>query len=520
MRVGPLVIAALVAAFVVVRWRRSGTEQKLIAIGLVAVLAVYGSGAVDLPNLEKLIEDVGRKLGRWTYALVGVMAFLETGAFVGLIAPGEFTVIFGGVVAGQGVINVGVLIAIVWVAAVSGDSVSFWLGRRLGRAFLVRHGPKVKITEERLQWVERFFQRHGGATILIGRFVGLARALAPFVAGASRMPYRRFLPYDIVGAGLWGSFFVVLGYVFWRSFSRVVDIAKRGAFALGTLITVVVAAIALYRYWRVPENRATTRRWLEERRDRPVIGPLVRTLIAGYERVARPLGRRLAGPVRFAWNRITPGQLGLELTTLLAVALVGGYSYGLLATHVNRGDRITLDPEALDAANDLRSDLVRDIAELLSGLGSLPVVGAVVLVAVVVLAARRRLIEAIPLAVAFVLVYAGVHIAKAAIDRPRPDSPLIDVTGSSFPSGHAAYSVAFIAVAVALRHAIPRLAGQAAVVVVALVLAAAVGLSRVYLRAHHLSDVLAGWALGAAVFAVCGTVALLVAAVRQNPREQ
>ena len=519
MKIWPLVIAALVALFVVLRWRRSGTEQKVIAIGLVVVLAVYGSGLVELPNVEKLIEDLGKTLGRWTYGLVGLLAFLETGAFIGLIAPGEFTVIFGGVVAGQGVINVGVLIAIVWIAAVSGDSLSFWLGRRLGRGFLERHGPRVKITEERLQTVERFFERHGGATILIGRFVGLARALAPFVAGASKMSYRRFLPFDVVGAGIWGSFFVVLGYVFWRSFDRVVEVARRGAFALGTLITVVVGAIALYRYWRVPENRATTRRWLEDRRERRGIGPLVGAVLAGYERVVRPVALRLAGPVRFAWNRVTPGQLGLELTTLLAVTLVGGFSFGLLATHVDRGEEITLDPEAGDAAADLRSGTAVDVAEVVTALGSLPAVAAVLAVTVAVLAVRRHLIEAIPLAVAFVLVYAGVHIAKGEIDRPRPELALIDVSGSSFPSGHAAYSVAFIAVAVGLRHAIPRLAGQAAVIVVAFLVAAAVGLSRVYLHVHYLSDVLAGWALGAGVFGACGVIGLLVAAVRQNARD-
>jgi membrane protein DedA with SNARE-associated domain/membrane-associated phospholipid phosphatase len=518
-KIGPLLIAALVAVFVVLRWRRSGTEQKVLAIGLVIVLAVYGSGLVELPNFEHLIEDLGKALGRWTYALVGLMAFLETGAFIGLVAPGEFTVIFGGVVAGQGVINVGVLIAIVWIAAVSGDSASFWLGRKLGRGFLERHGPRVKITEERLQTVERFFQQHGGATILIGRFVGLARALAPFVAGASKMSYRRFLPFDIVGAGIWGSFFVVLGYLFWRSFDRVVEIARQGTFALGTFITVVVGAIALYRYWRVPENRATTRRWLDERRDRPFIGPLVRVIIAAYERAVRPAGLRLAGPIRFVWGRVTPGQLGLELTTLLAVGGVGGFSFVLLATHVDRGDDIALDRRGLDAADDLRSSLVVDIAEAVSALGSLPVVSVLVLTTVVVLAARRRMTEALPLAVAFVLVYAGVHITKAAVDRPRPLDPLADFSGSAFPSGHAAYSVAFIAVAVALRHAIPRLAGQAAVIVVALVLAAAVGVSRAYLRAHNLSDVFAGWALGAALFAGCGVVALLVAAIRQNPRD-
>ena len=152
-----------------------------------------GFGIVEPPNLTGLIEDVGTKLGKWTYLLVGTLAFLETGAFIGLIAPGESAVLVGGVVAGQGEISIVTLIGLVWFCAVAGDLTSYTLGRRLGRGFLERHGPRLKITEDRLQTVEGFFDRHGGPTILIGRFIGLVRALAPFIAGASKMELRRFL---------------------------------------------------------------------------------------------------------------------------------------------------------------------------------------------------------------------------------------------------------------------------------------------------------------------------------------
>src|ERR687893_1230864 len=150
--------------------------------------------------------------GPWTYALVAVLAFLETGAFVGLVAPGETVVIAGGVIAGQGEIQLFPLIGLVWTCAVLGDTTSFYIGRRLGRRFLERHGPRLKITEERLQQVESYFERHGGKTILIGRFIGLVRALAPFIAGSSGLAYRRFIPFSVIGTGLWAAAFSVLGY--------------------------------------------------------------------------------------------------------------------------------------------------------------------------------------------------------------------------------------------------------------------------------------------------------------------
>ena len=150
------VAAVLVAAFVVWRWRRLSTERKAIGIVIALGLAVYAGGVVSwLPDPKTVIEDIAEALGPWTYALVGVMAFLETGAFVGLVAPGETVVIAGGVIAGQGTIALLPLIGLVWVCAVLGDSTSFYIGRRLGRGFLEKHGPRVKITHERLEQVER-----------------------------------------------------------------------------------------------------------------------------------------------------------------------------------------------------------------------------------------------------------------------------------------------------------------------------------------------------------------------------
>jgi len=188
---GWLLTAVALAGYLLARRRKLG--RATLAAGAVAVAAgvLIGTGVIELPNLEKLIEDIGTRLGKWTYLLVGALAYLETGAFVGLVAPGETAVLVGGVVAGQGQISLLVLIAIVWGCAVAGDLTSYVLGRRLGRAWLLRHGDRVKITEDRLHQVERFFERRGGLTILIGRFIGLVRALAPFIAGTSRRSEER-----------------------------------------------------------------------------------------------------------------------------------------------------------------------------------------------------------------------------------------------------------------------------------------------------------------------------------------
>ena len=286
--------AVILALYLVLRRREHG--RGFLALGAVAAVGagLIGFGVVELPNVEKLIEDAGQALGKWTYLAVGVLAFLETGAFIGLVAPGETTVIVGGLVAGQGEISLMLLIAIVWTCAVLGDVTSYALGRRLGRDFMVRHGGRVKITEERLEHVEAFFERRGGMTILIGRFIGLVRAIAPFIAGASRMPLRKFLPYDVLGAGLWATTFCVLGYVFWRSFDQLTAWVSRGLFAFSLFVALVVGIVFLVRLQRSPELRERTGEWIAAQLEKPLLRPVAPYLRAAWRRRRAAAGAAVA----------------------------------------------------------------------------------------------------------------------------------------------------------------------------------------------------------------------------------
>jgi membrane protein DedA with SNARE-associated domain/membrane-associated phospholipid phosphatase len=512
-QIAAAVAAVLLAVGAVWRRQRLSGERKLLAAGLVLALGVYASGVLSaLPDPKAVIEDIAQALGPWTYALVGVLAFLETGAFVGLVAPGETVVIAGGVIAGQGEIELIPLIGLVWTCAVLGDSTSFYLGHRLGRGFLERHGPKVKITPERLSQVEGYFQRHGGKTILIGRFIGLVRALAPFIAGSSRVPYRRFIPFSIVGTGLWSTAFCVLGYIFWRSFDRVAHIAGQAIFGFGLTVGVIVGIVVVYR------RRAEIHAWLLAHERHPLLRPLFALWRPLHRRLFGPIARAVAPRLRFFWERLTPGGLGLELTTALAVGGVGLYVFVLYLVILS-GDLspTPLDRELLDLGDRLRSQMLGDIAEVVTGFGSFSACAAVIGVTVVLLAVRRRPAEAFVLLLGFALIYAGVHLAKAGVDRPRPAAPLTEASKSAYPSGHAAYATAWIAAAVVVTR---RLGLVATLVAGAIALAAAIGLSRIYLRVHYWSDVAGGWGLGVGIFGLLAAIAMLVQHMRHNDRER
>lgn len=490
------------------------------------------------PSVEHLIKNIAESLGSWAYLLVAVMAMAETAAFLGFIAPGEFTIILGGVLAGQGTLSIGLLIGIVWVSIMIGDSIGFALGRKLGRGFAQKHGPKVRLTEERLARVEDYFHRHGGKTVFFGRWIGFVRPLMPFTAGASDMPYRRFIPYDVLSAGLFGATFSLLGYIFYHSLGTITKIAGRGAFGIGIFVAVVAAGVFTFKRLRHAEDRKRAADWFRRQGERPALRPLVRAAaVAGgpiwrylvrpiwrhvltpiRRHVLHPIARRLGPPLRFLAQRLTPGHLGVELTTLVAIAAVCGYVFGIYTDVVSDGSLTPADTTALDAARDIRVAGLTTFAKVITVLGSFQAVIAAVVVAGALLVLRRRYAETLVLGCGAIVVHFAVQIAKAAVERPRPGHGLIDVEGFGFPSGHAAQSIAYVAVAVALSRLVTGAGARVAMVVAGVVIAALVGLSRVYLQVHYLSDVTAGWALGLAIFSLLASIALVVSFVRNNER--
>jgi undecaprenyl-diphosphatase len=480
--------------------KHSPWRYVIIAAVLAGIFVLYKLFFPDI-DLNQLLHDFSDTLGKWTYAIVGLLAFLETGAFVGLVAPGETFVLIAGAVAGQGVTSIVLTIAIVWFSAWLGDTTSFFIGRRLGRDFVLKHGPRVPlvpITHERFEGVEKFFDKHGGKTILIGRFIGLVRALAPFIAGSSGMRYRAFVPYSILGTGAWAAAFCLLGYALSQSLDKAGKIAGTGALIFGTLVAIIVGSVVVSRYLREPENRAK--------------------LAARIEAI--PVVRRFLPQIRFAWRRITPGNLGLEFTTLMAVLAVALFvliGYAIVLS----GDPGPTpgDSQAIDIVDNIRADWLTSLAKVVTALGSSAVLIPLTVIVAGVLAWRRQWPELAVLVGGVLLILVAVPVIKDIVDRPRPAGGLVSAPDSSYPSGHAAHSVFYtwLALTVTVRVR-PGWRYGTALMVGGLVVTAAVGLSRVYLGVHYLSDVSGGWALGVSAFTICAAVAMVVLHIRQNQR--
>lgn len=186
----------------------------------------------------------------------------------------------------------------------------------------------------------------------------------------------------------------------------------------------------------------------------------------------------------------------------MAVAATALAAFAALTVAVTSKPSVAFDSRAFETAGDLRAPWLDTAARIVTTLGLIVIVGAAVFLAAVLLYRRRHALRAAALVFGAALAWASVWITKWAVDRPRPPDPLVHTSGQSFPSGHAANSIGWLALAIALGALIPNRVARTAAVTAGALAAVLVGLSRIYLRAHYASDVLAGEALAIAMYAL------------------
>jgi membrane-associated protein len=163
-------------------------------------------------NFDEYLKTIIQNYGTWTYLILFLIIFCETGLVITPFLPGDSLLFAAGTFAALGVLKPEWLLILLIIAAVGGDTVNYWFGHFIGMRAFEGHIPFLKMAH--LLRAQDFYERHGGKTIILARFVPIIRTFAPFVAGIGKMRYQWFIIYNIVGGILWVTSFVMGGFFF------------------------------------------------------------------------------------------------------------------------------------------------------------------------------------------------------------------------------------------------------------------------------------------------------------------
>lgn len=441
---------------------------------------------MDIANFSALIAWISRH-PEWAYATVFFAAFTESLAVVGLFIPGALVMFGAGAVVAVGSLELWAMLAWAAAGAIAGDAGSYWLGRHyraeLHNRWPFRRYPKL------LQKGAAFFNRHGGMSIFLGRFVGPIRAVIPAVAGMLGMPPARFYAVNILSALGWAPTYILPGVVFGTSLGLAGAVATRLALILVLLLILVwggswiVSRSVIWLQLRAKQGLGRLQSWAGST-------PSARTgslrgMVASLLDPARPESR--------------------ALLVFAAVLIAAAWMFFGVIEDVLTGDPlVVVDKTLYHLLQGLRTPFGDGVMIALTELGdaavTLPVVTTVLLWLVWKRAWR-------PVAYWLAAASFGAMLTvtlKAGFGLPRP-LPLYDGSlAFGFPSSHAAMSIVIFGFLAVLTARELSLRGQLAVYSVLTLLASLIAFSRIYLGAHWLSDVLGGLSFGVAWVALLG----------------
>jgi len=197
-----------------------------------------------LIHLDKYLDSIIRSYGSLTYGILFLIVFCETGLVITPILPGDSLLFATGTVAALGSLDLSLIIILLSIAAIAGDTVNYWIGYLVGPKVFSKEKSRL-FNKEYLDRTHHFYQKYGGKTIIIARFIPIIRTFAPFVAGVGRMKYKRFIIYNILGGIGWIVTFVLGGYFFGN-----IPLVKNN-FALIILAIIIISILpAIIEYLR------------------------------------------------------------------------------------------------------------------------------------------------------------------------------------------------------------------------------------------------------------------------------
>lgn len=389
-----------------------------------------------ISHIESIIEHGG-------YIALLLVTVLEGVPAIGQFVPGHTLVILSGFLARLHVLNIYIIVPLIIIGALGGDCIAYYCGKRFGFLLLSRFGKFFFITEDKIERVKELINKHVGKTTILGRFSPVTRPLAPFVVGASGIPFKKFLPLDLIGVMIWTGLSLSVGYIFGASYHTVA-----GLFGKFIVIGIIIALLIVMAYRFVNKQFH---------------------VFAKYELIT--LGLNLAGLFIF-FKTIQDA-----LSDHAFMAELDVWINFFFSTH------------ATSAWLTFMNILTNIFSpEMLAGVG---------LMAVIFFLYKKYWRYAVITLASF---GGGLFLSsmmKVLVMRARPETAFIIETGYSFPSGHAVASAIFFTLLVYIfARKIRPLVWRELFVAGSVALGLLVGFSRIYLGVHWVSDVVAGIGFG------------------------
>lgn len=433
-----------------------------------------------LPSLDHI-----QSLGYW---LAFLAALLETTLVLGLLIPGSSLLLLLGAFAATGHLEFNGLLWFAVAGAMIGDNLNYWLGRRHGRHWL--QGGVWFIRPKHFEQAEDFFDRHGGRSIFLGRFVPSLKELVPFLAGTAHMRLSRFMLWNLLGAIGWGLEWLGAGYLFARS----LDLAQLWLSRAGLALLLLLLGMLLL--WQLQRLLLRHGRELLD-----FSGSMAHALVSAVFRqsVVQDAVQRHPRLVAALQARLDRHHFnGLPLTLLgLAFLYVLGLFGGVIEDLITADPIVALDHSLAQLVARFRPGQVVLPAIWITDLGIWQVVLPLLASSLLILWRMRLTWMSLPLIVTSLGASAFTYLGKLAFQRPRPAEALLLEHSYAFPSGHATIAVAFYGfITYLLIRTADNWRRRVNLFIVGTLLILSIGLSRIVLGVHYLSDVWAGYLIG------------------------
>lgn len=425
--------------------------------------------------------------GIWGYWLVLLVALLESLVIIGVIVPGAVLVVLAGFLSSQGTMDIGDLIWFATIGAILGDNLSYYLGTKGTRFF---HNENRLLKADHIERGKQFFHNHGTKSIFLARFIGPLRAIVPFVAGISGMKKSTFLFWNSISAFLWATSHLLVGYFFGNAFTVVEVWSTRMGYAIGMLFLFFILIYAI-RYVTVKYGRQSVefiQSILSSIGNAILSNPDVQKLVKRYPLFFNVMSTRLD---RTTFSGLPLTLIGICLVYVLALFL------GITQDVLSSQSIVSADIRIANLLAYFRNPELIKIFFWITLLGKWQIIiGSAFIISTILWLWHKR---SYILYLWMTLIAGEVfnYFGKLFVHRARPLHPVYVENSFSFPSGHAMVAVIFYGFLayILIRH-VKKWKHKVNIFFGVLTIIFAIGMSRLYLGVHYMSDVLGGYLLG------------------------